>query len=287
LARIKTLLFGMTGLGNAVLDSLVRCDRIDLNAVLTSKRLLNPYPYYECEPLYKLAEKLGVPVYEGLNIKESSTFELIESLNPQLIVVSTFDQIITQNIIRLPQYGVINVHPSLLPFYRGATPTVWVLLNGEEVTGVSVHFIEDEKIDSGRIILQSELRILSADTDGSLRMRLADLARHTIVEAIELILIKSKDHFPLQDESRATYFPRRTLKDAQINVNQSLNEINNKIRSMTPYPGAYIIKNNSRYLIKSVKLLSNTEQLSSGNNFFDLEIKDGRARFFSEGIING
>ena len=81
----------------------------------------------------------------------------IKKLSPDIIIVSSFNQIIPKPIISIPKLGVINIHPSLLPKYRGATPTVWALMNGEKETGVTIHFIEDERIDNGNIITQSRL----------------------------------------------------------------------------------------------------------------------------------
>jgi methionyl-tRNA formyltransferase len=151
LDKVRTILFGITGFGNSAVEALNKHAQIDLVAVLTSKREERPFAYYPCDHLYAM-------------VKERSTFDFIHSLSPELIVVSTFDQIITKAIIQIPKYGVINIHPSLLPRYRGATPTVWALINGEEETGVSIHFIEDETIDRGRIILQAPLKIMPEDT---------------------------------------------------------------------------------------------------------------------------
>ena len=258
MGKVKTILFGMTGFGNSAVEALTEHDKTDLIAIFTSKRQERPFPYYPCDHLYKMVRDKGIPVYEGLRVKEVPNFELIRSLSPELIIVSTFNQIITKEIIQIPKYGVINIHPSLLPQYRGTTPTVWVLLNGEEETGVSTHFIVDETIDSGRIILQSRLKIMPDDTDGTLRFRLAELSKTTLSGAINLVLTADRTSFSPQDESLATYFRKRTIQDAEINKDSPFEEIINRIRAMTPFPGARIFHQGKWHIIRNASLMAKT-----------------------------
>ncbi|MBA4368368.1 MAG: hypothetical protein C0403_12120 [Desulfobacterium sp.] len=283
--KIRTILFGMTGLGNSAFEALTEHDKINLVAVLTCKRNHNPFPYYQCEKLYEMASKKGIPVYEGLNLKETSTYEFIHSLSPELIVVSTFDQIITNAIIQIPKYGVINIHPSLLPQYRGTTPTVWALMNGEEETGISIHFIENETIDSGRIILQSRVKIMPEDTDGTLRYRLDQLSKTTLARAINPVLTYDRSSFPPQNELLATYGRKRTIKDAEITKGMPLKKMLTLIRAMTPYPGARILHQGKWHIIKSASLITGasscqnqdgTIMIRNKNEWIKLEVQDVR-----------
>jgi len=190
-----------------------------------------------------------------LSLKDKITVEIIKNLSPDLIVVSSFNQIITQSIINIPKLGIINIHPSLLPKYRGATPTVWALLNGEKETGITIHFIENERVDCGRIISQAKLKIEPGDTDGSIRCKLAKLSEKVLIKAIRLISREGKEIFLGQNELEATCYPKRTLRDAEINLNSPFEDIVKKIRAMSPYPGAYLKYNGKRYLVRSVTLL--------------------------------
>ncbi len=269
----------MTGFGNSAVEALSKHDKIDLIAVLTSKRQERPFPYYPCDHLYEMALGKGIPVYEGLSVKETPTFDLIQSLSPELIVISTFNQIITNAIIQIPKYGVINIHPSLLPHYRGTTPTVWAIMNGEEETGISIHFIEDETIDSGRIILQSRLKIMPKDTDGILRYRLAELSKTTLSRAIDMVLKTDRSSFPLQDESLATYFRKRTVKDAEINKDMLFKNILNLIRAMTPYPGARILQQGRWYIVRNASLMTETSSSQSKESTMMIRNKYGWIRF--------
>lgn len=287
MGKVRTILFGMTGFGNSAVEALTENKKIDLVAVLTSKRYDKPFPYYRCDPLYEVVSNKRIPVYEGLSVKETPTLDFIQSLSPELIVVSTFNQIITNAIIRIPKYGVINIHPSLLPQYRGTTPTAWVLINGEKETGISVHFIEDETIDSGRIILQSRLKIMPEDTDGILRYKLAELSKTTLSRAIDLVLTSDRSSFPYQNESQATYYRKRTIKDAEINKDMPFKNILNLIRAMTPYPSAYLIHNDSKYFVKSAELLSGDDKLNTLiNGFIDIETNGGRVRFETGEVVS-
>jgi len=256
LDKINVLLFAMTGFGNNAFNVLMKQPFINLSGVFTSKRLVTPFPYYKCEHLYKIVSKYNIPIYEGLSFKDKASVRVVNNLLPDLIVVSSFDQIIPQSVINMPKYGIINIHPSLLPKYRGATPTVWALLNGEKETGITIHFIENEQVDCGRIVLQTKLKIEPNDTDGSIRRKLAELSEKALIRAIHLILRKGKKIFLEQNELEASYYPKRTLKDAEINFDSSFKDVVRKIRAMSPYPGARLTYNGERYLVASAALIN-------------------------------
>jgi methionyl-tRNA formyltransferase len=243
---------GMTGFGNSAFRILAGHPSIELLGVITPQRQDNPFPYYECEKLQDLVREYGSTLYEGLVLKDHSTYEVLNELSPDLIIVSSFDQIVPLNIIRVPSLGVLNVHPSLLPKYRGATPTVFALMNGENETGVTAHFIEDEALDRGRIIAQASLCIGPLDNDGILRRKLADLSEKVLDRAIVEVLGKRKEEFPQQDESKASYYPKRTLRDAEIDIRRPLNEIVNRVRAMSPYPGAFLTYKGIKCKVKAV-----------------------------------
>lgn len=249
------ILFAMTGFGNNPLKVLKELPFVELISLFTVKRPKKPFPYYPCEKIHDLANKYRIPVYEGLSLKEKSCQQLIRKLYPDLIVVSSFNQIIPKSIISLPKFGVINIHPSLLPRYRGPTPTVWTLMNGETETGVTAHFIENDKIDSGRIIVQRRIRINASDNDGILRHKLARLSEKVLMEALRTILIKEKKAFAVQDEDKATFYPKYKLSDSELDINKPLKAIVNKIKAMTPYPGARLKYCNNEYIVDKVTLL--------------------------------
>jgi methionyl-tRNA formyltransferase len=201
-----------------------------------------------------------------MKLKEEETLQLIRTLSPDLILVNSFNQIIPKAIITIPRIGVVNFHPSLLPKYRGATPTVWALVNGEKETGVTAHFIEDEKIDCGRIITQEKIKIEPLDNDGTLRRKIATLSEKVLIDTLSLIIKQSKEAFPLQDESEATYYRKRTLEDSEINPDNSFMDNLNRIKAMSPYPGANLTYNGKRYIVSNATLSNSKSQVDTLEN---------------------
>lgn len=282
--RIRAILFGMTGFGNNALEVLLKHPSIKTIAVFTPEKEAGPFPYYECEKLQDAVLRSGIALYEGLHFEGEKTYDIIKKLSPELIVVSSFNQIVPKSIISIPQFGIINIHPSLLPKYRGATPTVWALLNGEEEAGVTAHFIEDEKIDCGRIIKQAKLRIEPSDTDGTLRFKLAKLSEHVLVETLNLFPDIDKKMLPITDES--AYYPKRTLKDAEIDIHKPFKKILYRIKAMTPYPGAFVKYNGKSYTVISAELLKEQktdEVFKSDNKHLVIKTREGVVKFYLKG----
>lgn len=280
--RIKAILFAKTGFGNNAFKVMQRHSLIEIVGVFTKRREEKPFPYYECEKLSDAVIKADILLYEGLSLKKKEAQDAIKRLSPELIVVGSFDQIIPDDIINIPRFGVINMHPSLLPKYRGATPTVWALLNGEEETGVTAHLIEDGNIDSGRIIAQARLKIEATDSDGILRYRLAVLSEDVLLDAINMILTTGKTRFTAQNEAEATYYPKRTLNDAEINLHKTFKEIANRIKAMTPYPGAFILYGDNRYVVKSAELIKDKNLFNEpqrGEGYLLLDTLEGLVKF--------
>lgn len=253
--KIKVLLLAMTGFGNNALEALLEMRSVEVVGVLMPKAKTRFFPYYRCEQLQDNVKNIGIPVFEVDILWDKKIKEKIKRMSPDLIVVATFSKMIPQDVISIPRLGVINIHPSLLPKYRGATPTVWALINGESETGVTAHFIEDKKIDSGRIISQAKLKIRPSDTDGHLRYKLGRLSKKVLKKAISLVLVKDKKYFLQQNEVCATSYPKRTVKDAEIDINRSFEEICNRVRAVTPYPGARLRCDDEEYVVDKVRRL--------------------------------
>lgn len=139
------------------------------------------------------------------DVNAPSFTEKLKELKPDLIVVSIFSQILKKGIINIPTMGCINVHPSLLPKYRGPNPYFWVLHNKEKETGVTIHYV-NEGIDSGNIIASRVMPVTTADTEYSLRRKTAKIAPHFLLEIIKMFEEGRVSSLP-QDNSAATYFP--------------------------------------------------------------------------------
>ena len=188
-------------------------------------------------PVKILALKLGLPVFQPEHIKDQASLELIKKLGPEIIVVAAFGQILPKSILDVPALGCLNIHPSLLPKYRGAAPINWALINGESKTGVTIMMM-DEEMDSGNILAQKETLISQTENFGQLHDRLADQGSSLLIQTIEQITtgaMKSKK----QDSSTATFAPRLTKEMGKINWCNSVSTICNLIRGLSPSPGAY------------------------------------------------
>lgn len=198
---MRILLFTLTGFGNKVLDLLLKrsCEVI---AIFTRPEK-GPFPYYPEENITQYAIKKGIRAYEEFNWDQVE--KIITDSQPDLLLVATFHRIIPQKIISLVPLSV-NIHPSLLPRYRGATPIAWAIFNKEIETGITAHLLI-EKLDAGDILIQKKIPIEKDDTDSSLRKKLAILAMDVVQELVEQIKMNSLRPIP-QNEEKATYFPK-------------------------------------------------------------------------------
>ncbi|WP_250673315.1 methionyl-tRNA formyltransferase [Paraclostridium ghonii] len=188
-------------------------------------------------PVKELALKYDIPVYQPLKAREESFVETLKELNPELIVVVAFGQILPKSILNIPKYGCVNVHASLLPRYRGAAPLNWVIINGEEKTGVTTMYM-DEGLDTGDMILKSEIPLDDEITAGELHDKMMIDGAQVLKETIDLI---SKGQAPRekQNNENTCYSPIMNKSLGNIDWNKSAKDIHNLIRGINPWPSAY------------------------------------------------
>ena len=184
----------------------------------------------------KKALKLGLPVIEVDDLGDPSFHRKLEDLDPDLFVVVAF-RILPSQVLQIPSRGSINLHASLLPKYRGAAPIHWAIMNGEEKTGCSVFFLEEE-VDTGQIIKQSTTEIGPNETTGDVYKRLKELGSKLLVKAVEEIDKNEYSAMP-QDDSKATPAPKLYTDDCKIDFDKSAVEVHNKIRGLSPFPTAW------------------------------------------------
>jgi len=178
-----------------------------------------------------------IEVIQPKKIKDEKIIEKIKEINPDLIVVVAYGKILPKEIIDIPKYGIINVHSSLLPKYRGASPIHSAILNGDTKSGVSIMYIE-EGLDSGDVILQESCDILENDTLGTLHDKLKDLGAIGLEKALKLIET-GKVESTKQDESLATFVKPITKEQAKIDWNNTKEVIFNQVRGLNPFPAAH------------------------------------------------
>ena len=188
-------------------------------------------------PVKESALKLNIPIYQPDKVKEESFVEELKKLNPDVIVVIAFGQILSNDILTLPKYGCINVHASLLPKYRGAAPIQWAVIDGEEKSGVCTMKM-DEGLDTGDIIDVDEITLDPKETGGSLFDKLAKLGGELILKTLQNLEF-GKATFIKQDDSKSTYAKKMTKELGHIDFTKDAESIERLIRGLNPWPSAF------------------------------------------------
>lgn len=188
-------------------------------------------------PTKTLAIHHDLPVYQPENLRDLSQQQLLKNLNPDLIAVVAYGLILPKAVLNLAPYGAINVHPSLLPRWRGATPIQTVILQGEEKTGVSIIQLTP-RMDAGPILFQSIFPLDSSFTSGHLHECLAQQGAHDLLITLELLIKGDVKAIP-QDEQLATYTQKISKEDAHIQWQEPADLIARKIRAYNPWPVAF------------------------------------------------
>lgn len=231
-------LFALTGFGNAIVAKLIELGIVDDIMVFTRKEA-GEFPYYECENLVVYCRKAGIDVVEGVNANSLEAYEIVKDWSPEMILVGTFHQRIPKRIIEIPKIGAINIHPSLLPHYRGPTPTHWAIIHGEKETGITYHVLT-EQIDAGDILLKRAISI-GGLVDGELRRKLAGLAADMLDPFLTMYMSGNLLGSPQKmDEGR--YFPKVTSKEGVMLLRSGGFPKESMQRGLTPYPGVTFLE---------------------------------------------
>jgi methionyl-tRNA formyltransferase len=188
-------------------------------------------------PVKILATALGLTVLQPDKVRHPSFLETFRDLAPELVIVAAFGQILPKEILFGPALGCVNIHPSLLPKYRGAAPINWALIRGEERTGVSIMRM-DEGVDSGAILLQEETPIGPSEDYGMLHDRLAKMGAELLLIALAMLQANTLQPQP-QDNRLATPAPRLSREDGLIHWENDSRSIVALIRGLSPHPCAY------------------------------------------------
>ncbi|HZJ76908.1 MAG TPA: methionyl-tRNA formyltransferase, partial [Oscillospiraceae bacterium] len=188
-------------------------------------------------PIKEKALKHNISIFQPDTLKDVGVIKNIERLNPDIIVVVAYGQILPEEILQIPKYGCVNVHASLLPKYRGAGPINWVIINGENRTGITTMYM-DTGLDTGDILLKKEIKIGKNETAGELHDRLMNLGAEVLDETIKLIETGKTQPIP-QNHNEASYAPMLTKKLGKIDWSKPAEEIRNLIRGTIPWPTSY------------------------------------------------
>lgn len=224
-----------------------------------------------CEVKEYAIEK-GFKIYQPERIKENQELlDIIKKIKPDVICVVAYGKIIPKEILDASKYGCINVHPSLLPKYRGPAPIQWAILNGDKKTGVTTMYL-DEGMDSGDIILQEETDIYDNETSGELWNRLSKVGSKLLVKTLEKI---EKENAPrIKQGNNYTIAPMLEKEMSKIDWEEkNAKEIKNLVRGLNPIMGAYTIFNNKKIKFWKVDILSQNEFIEKFPEFKEYEYR--------------
>lgn len=189
-------------------------------------------------PVKEVALKHDIEVLQPVKIRGDEEFyNHILSLNPDIIVVVAFGQILPESILNIPKYGCINIHGSLLPKYRGAAPIQWAIMDEEPTTGVTIMYM-DKGMDTGDMLYKREMPIEKDDTYASLHDKMKIVGADTLIEALPMIEAGGKER-EKQDDAKATYASMIDKALGEIKWDESASKIDAKIRGLNPWPAGY------------------------------------------------
>lgn len=223
-------------------------------------------------PVKQLALENNIKIYQPLKIKEEGFINTLKEMNPDVIVVIAFGQILPKTILEIPKFGCINIHASLLPKYRGAAPIQWAVINGEKTTGLTTMFM-DTGLDTGDMLLKEIIEINDEETGGSLHDRLSQMGGELILKTLDALEDGNIIRTP-QDNTIATYAPMLDKTLGYIDWNKSAKEIERLIRGLNPWPSAYTYYNDKILKIWDAEVITDSKKIFSPGTICDI-IKEG------------
>jgi len=228
-------------------------------------------------PVKVLAQEHGIPVFQPVKVRHPEAIDEIRSLNPDLIVVVAFGQILPKALLDIPKHGCINVHASLLPYYRGAAPLNWCIINGETETGVTTMMM-DVGLDTGDMLLKRSTPIDPDEDTRSLHDRLCQIGAELLGETLDELaagrLVPEK-----QDDALTCYAPMLKKEDGLIDWSKDAATVKNLVRGMTPWPGAYSYLDDKLLKVYRVQTATGTgtpgSVLSAGRDGIEVACGEG------------
>ncbi|MFH1509898.1 MAG: methionyl-tRNA formyltransferase [Candidatus Nealsonbacteria bacterium] len=263
--NLKIIFMGTPEFGAIILKGLIDNDFKPDLVITTPDKPVGRKQIITPPPVKVLAQENNIPVMQPVKLKEIT--EDIKKMNPDLIIEAAYGKLIPKELLDIPKYKTINVHPSLLPKYRGASPIQSVILNGDKKTGVTIMLVE-EKLDSGPILSQEEVEIREKETAKELHNKLAILGTDLLIKTIPQWVsgeIKEKE----QEETEATYFNIIKKEDGKINWKESADVIERKVRAFDPWPGTFTTWEKDGNTMK-IKILKSRVLISPDNTTYPM-----------------
>ncbi|MDF2953325.1 MAG: Methionyl-tRNA formyltransferase [Thermodesulfobacterium sp.] len=250
--KYRIVFFGTPEFAIPSLEGLYEKEKLVAVVTQTDKpkgRGLKPSP----SPVKHWALLKGIKVLEPLKLKDPQFIDNIKNFLPDLIVVCAYGKIFPKELLEIPKFGCWNIHASLLPKYRGASPINWAILEGEKETGITI-MLMDEGLDTGPILLQKKIPILKEDTAITLSQKLARLGKEAILEAIELHKKGVLKPLP-QPEEGISYAPILKKEDGFFTFEEPAKIIERKTKAFLPWPTAFTYYKNKLLKVFSAKTI--------------------------------
>ncbi|MBI4365269.1 MAG: methionyl-tRNA formyltransferase [Deltaproteobacteria bacterium] len=259
---MRLLFFGTAAFAVPSLERLHTSGHILVGAVTQPDRPAGRGRQVTASPIAHAARRLGFSVLQPPSLKDSATLEALRGMQPDCIVVVAYGNFLPPALLALPPKCCINIHPSLLPKYRGAAPINWAILNGDAVTGVTTMYLS-ERMDAGDILLQREVVIHPTESAAELGERLAPLGAELLVATLDGIAAGTVAAIP-QDPAKAVMAPALAKADGRIDWRRPARILFNQIRGMQPWPNAYTHCQNARLTIFRAEVLDDTVDAAPG-----------------------
>ena len=223
-------------------------------------------------PTHAYAEENGIPVHHPKSLKSKEEQEIFASYKPDVVIVAAYGLILPKAILDAPKYGCINIHASLLPRWRGASPIQRSIWEGDSETGVTLMQM-DEGLDTGPEISKRSISITSETTASSLHDELAELGGEMIAETLNKLANEGALQSTPQDNIQSTYAPLLTKDNGRINWSQTADQIDRQIRALNPWPGIFTELNGQRFKILKAEPIKDAPL--NANNIGKLENSNG------------
>lgn len=266
----KIIFFGTPEFSEIILNSLIKAG-CDIAGVFTrADKKTGRKQEWQKTPVKILAEKNNIPVFAPEKLDENIVMQ-IRNLLPDIIITAAYGKIIPQSILDIPKFGAINVHPSLLPKFRGPSPIQNALLAGKKETGTTI-MLMDAGVDTGDILSQKKIAIKLDEKLPELSQKLADLSAELLLKTIPL-WIEGKIEPRKQNNNEATFCRMIKKEDGEIDWRETAQSIYNEYRAFYPWPGIFTIWNGKRIKLNKIKLAENRQENQPTGKVFELDNK--------------
>jgi methionyl-tRNA formyltransferase len=266
--NLRVIFMGTPDISANILEALLQ-DSYNIISVYTQPdKKVGRKQVIQKTPVKILAEKNNIPVYDPRKLDEITITQLREQ-KPDLIILIAYGKILPPAFLDAPSLGAVNIHPSLLPKFRGPSPIQNALLTGEKITGTTI-MLMDAGMDTGEILKQAEIEITSTELYAELEKKLTQLSIEILLETLPKWL--NGEIMPQkQDDSMATYCKMIRKADGQINWNDSAQVLYNKYRAFSAWPGIFTLWNDKRLKLSNIKFVANNSASHKTGEVFEVD----------------